>query len=484
VVAGAGDEAMFVKLAARLLKVLPVPGVSRSSDDITSPTVLAHRTLTDLEAMHALVKVEDTDGAAVLSDGQQATVVTDGTDEKQIVRMLTPFFSDALAEATASVSASAATSTTTAAATSADASSALPLVLVNSEQRTWLDHLRPVTAKFHLKPDLFVSWEPFVRFEAAKGGQGTGDEYLFGGLADPALQRDGCVPIILEGKHVPLGNVEFADMVVYHGQLPGLVHGVLFNATHFMLTKAVSGRIFHVTKGRWTQGGTRQLLQKHFADALNNPPLIVEVLGKLLAKLNLITMRRDNSAFLGAGAFGRVFLVREPEGSVRALKVVATESTSISLVDDFNALDLAATLDAPVVNVVQDSLRMHDKFCGGYAMKHVGTPFKTLTKDVLLRIFSSLLALHKAGILHGDARLPNVVNVDDSPRWVDLVNSHFSHQSFPAHARADMRTLAASVLGLKSLDDLPTPLYSAIAAYDITAETAAAVAKVVWTMKN
>ncbi len=47
-----------------------------------------------------------------------------------------------------------------------------------------------------------------------------------------------------------------------------------------------------------------------------------------------------------------------------------------------------------------------------------------------------------------------------------------------------MRTLAASVLGLKSLDDLPAPLYSAIAAYDITAEAAAAVAKVVWTMKN
>ena len=78
-------------------------------------------------------------------------------------------------------------------------------VLVNSENFRWLDNLgAPLRPEMLLKPDLFEAPRVCVKERAGTGKQGSGDCFIFGGLAHRLLQSDGCVRKLFEGKLVLL----------------------------------------------------------------------------------------------------------------------------------------------------------------------------------------------------------------------------------------------------------------------------------------
>ena len=89
--------------------------------------------------------------------------------------------------------------------------------------------------------------------------------------------------------------------------------------------------------------------------------------------------------------------------------------------------------------------------------------------------FASLAALHGCGVVHCDARLPNLVLVDEQPAWIDLnggiLTGPVLATHLPIYSRLDAETLAASVLRLPrgsngQAPQLPQPVAAALAAYD------------------
>ena len=75
----------------------------------------------------------------------------------------------------------------------------------------WLKPLRP---DMRLKPDLFVAPRVCVKERAGTNKQGSVDCFLFGGLAHPRLQSDGCVRLLFEGKLDPLTLAHLGELDV------------------------------------------------------------------------------------------------------------------------------------------------------------------------------------------------------------------------------------------------------------------------------
>ena len=67
---------------------------------------------------------------------------------------------------------------------------ALVLLTSNSEKKSWLDEI--LMAQSNLRtPDIFMTWAPFTKPLASRG---------VSALADRALQLDGCVRAVFQGK--------------------------------------------------------------------------------------------------------------------------------------------------------------------------------------------------------------------------------------------------------------------------------------------
>ena len=410
-------------------KVDAMLSASAPSKDMTSPSVLGGRFLKQLANLGSVVDFAEGSGPSVLTDELQEKINSESEKEEHITHNLTETLWDIVSSA------------------QPNQPNSLPLMLVNSEMAAWLDHLdKPVDKKNLQKPDFFVSWEPFIKFSKLSGTPGHNiAKFLYGGLAHRSLQLDGCVPIVLEGKKTLLDAEDFADMIDYHSHLPGRVNGVLFNNDSFWLTKATDRIIYSVVKCRWTQLGTRSLLQQHFSAVLNAPPL-ADLLSQLVRNLNVKLVRSPDrkSCFLGAGGSGRVFTVQDNAGQIRALKVVAN-CRGPPLRDEFTLLDKAARDGAPVIPPVLESLTLIAGLGGGYLLANVGLPITVSTRDWVFRVFESLRLIHEKGLVHGDARVPNVIDVDGEAQWVDFIGpSPFF--STTEDARNDMKILTASVL--------------------------------------
>jgi hypothetical protein len=465
-------DATAAKVDATAAKVDAIAAAAvPQREHMTSPAVLGSRTLEALQEPGGVFTFEGAPGPPVLGEPELAELqdVREADNESGVVRYLTPKLWDILHSCR-------------------DEPSVAPLrhLLVNSEKNGWLDYLdRTVSADKLQKPDLFVTWEPFVRVSPGSGKQGSGDKFFCGPLAHRTLQQDGCVRAVLEAKKDALSPADFGELVGYHSHLPGRVNGVLFNHTDFWLTEAMNGRVCRVEKCQWGQSGTLPLLQRHFAAVCRPPPLAV-LLAKLLLDLDVTLMRHGDSSFLGAGASGRVFAVQSASGAPQALKVVVHAGSLLSFSNEFALLQAAASSGAPVVEVVPDSLKEYPGLGGGYLMASVGSRVAIDTFARMRRVFDSLQAVHAAGAIHGDARLPNVIEVGGIARWADFVNAAvrpaLQHATFVEHAREDMLTLSCSVLNVGK-ESLPVSVADAVGRYEPHV-SAQAVAEAAWAAKR
>ena len=369
-------------------------------------------------------------------------------------------------------------------------------VLVNGENCRWLDNLvSPLRPDMRLKPDLFVAPRMCVKERAGTDKQGSGDCFIFGGLAHRHLQCDGCVREVFEAKLDPLMLAHLGELVKYHRLIPGECRGMVFNGSQFWLFASFDGHALKLVRGTWAAPGSAHLVRRFFDDQAPPPPPLLPLLRQLLSTLRLCSAPVGGSAFLGAGGSGRVFAVQSNEPATRraqrmALKLVPAAASATWLGDlthEFKALQDAAALGVPVVSVVADSLRVLEGVGGGYLLERCGVPFDaTASLAACSAAFVALSALHARAVVHGDARLPNLLLVDGHAAWVDLsagVLAGLDSHTRAANCRLDMETLALSVLQAAgvTITPLPPSVAAAIAAYsDSVADAVHTLAAAVW----
>jgi len=215
---------------------------------------------------------------------------------------------------------------------------------------------------------------------------------------------------------------------------------MLFNARAFWLFRSVRNTPVSLVEGEWGARGSRALVRRFFEAVPVLPPLVL-LLRQLCRELAVAPRRvaadaggvlrreeeeavaaADASAFLGSGGSARVVCcvsdVGEAVGALRALKVSATLSRA-ELEHEFSTLQAAAAAGAPVVPDVEGSLRhvrLDDGVHGGGAHGGGGVLLSDECARAVLTsctrckaAFRSLWALHAAGFVHGDARVPSLV---------------------------------------------------------------------------
>ena len=124
----------------------------------------------------------------------------------------------------------------------------------------------------------------------------------------------------------------------------------------------------------------------------------------------------------------------------------------------------ASAAGAPVVNVIPGSLIFLSDAAtgryagGGFLLAEVldrasSNSAPATTRALCDEAFEALRALHAAGFVHGDARLPNLLRRrgGGSLVWIDMVvDASCASEPVAALQRADAQTLAASLMGRTS----------------------------------
>jgi hypothetical protein len=476
--AAAQEDTVLRVQEQTVLRMQRLLELERAAASPFSDTTLAHNVLQALRGIPSGIVDFTTgrEGAPVLTEELQAALLEVAKDKMEtgVVHFLTPFLHELCLPPT-------------------HADEPCAPVLMNSERLPWL--VPPSAAQrrdLRLKPDLFLSWRPFGNLRGGAGGGSGGSVDDAGELGGYSLQQAGCVGGLFEAKRSGLGEAAFGELCGYHQCIRGECHGMLFDATSFQLYKSSDGFPISLVKSTWTSPGSAEVVRSFFS-AIREPPLVV-LLRELLKALQVSPYRVGGRCYLGSGAFGHVFTVGSRDLPTRpwALKVVlASGDTPLTHVaTEFANLQEAAARDAPVVHPVADSLRVTSDG-GGYLLESVGQPVRLRSLNDCTTLCASLAALHRAGVIHGDPRLPNVLVVGGELRWIDLLQGGAltAGASFEQLARVDAGILAYSILALGSGVPPPPAVADALQAYVVAGAAAAqvsctALATAVWAART
>ena len=386
-----------------------------------TPAHLGHQNMETLKLLGNVRVLEPGEGPSILTLEQQAELAAlaakGSTPEASIVSYMAPRLR-ALRQPGAG---------------EAGAADPVPLAMVNSEAYVWLVHpaVQGVASQ-RLKPDLFLTWAPFVDV------RGEGQDFPRGVLASPALQKVGCVAELYEAKSKALGTEAFGKQCLYHQCIPGQFKSALFNQEQCWLLETIHSHPVRLLKMDWTTPGSVRELQR-FMGAPTAPPLL-QLLRRVLAQQQLATLSLAGRCHLGSGASGHVFAVHRTSDAARtplALKLVL-EVREGDLHVEFARMQAAAAVGAPVVAPVPGSLCIYSGSAaaasaaasaeapapacasGGYLLSRVGVRFAATKEGGIKVAFAALAALHACRIYHGDARTANLLNIEGQAMWIDL----------------------------------------------------------------
>jgi hypothetical protein len=479
------EEQRRVREDKQLALLSDVVAALRMAPTPTSPAQLAHVTLEAMRAASGDIAASPTEGAPALTAEQQLALrdVSELGGEAGVVKFLTPVLARlCVAEGAGGGGGGGSVS-----------DPCIP-VLVNSERVPWL--VPPAAASrpdLRLKPDLFFSWLPFVALRGGAEGQGgPAGGFIFGALGGPALQKERCAPMMIEAKRGRLCDSDFGELVAYHRCVPGRCHGLLFGSEEFWAYESMHGHPVRLVKDAWAAGGSEGRLRAFFAAASAEPPLVA-LLRRLLRELGAVPRHVKGRCYLGSGAFGHVFTVTLTcDDAPRALKAVLRTEPAPFTAEFTRMCDLAER-GAPIVAPLPHSLRLYEDeagggggggggWSGGYLMQRVGAPHAVGELRSLEAAFGSLRALHLFGAVHGDARLPNLLDMGGGElAWIDLrTAAPTSGEGLPLLKRHDAQTLARSALGLAGHAPLPSAVASALAGWGEAGCGAEEAARAVW----
>ena len=329
------------------------------------------------------------------------------------------------------------------------------LRLINSEQYKWLR-----CASGHrmadMKPDLFSAHHALVEFlPAYNGAPECAVPRSFGKFInwesrtsihciwDAKWQLD----FAGFGEKCKYLQIAGEDTVDYDG-CPAQLKGVLFDIASFWMINSRGGTISNVVKCKWSQYGSKQLLMEFLSIA--DPWLLAA--RALCNDLNVTIVdytasNLKQSAFLGAGANGRVFKLTN--GAVIKI-VVGNESGEV----EKEYIHMEHYQNNPEIRhlvfpVVARSLHMgavNDFYYAGYLLQREGTKLmRPVSQSTKSDLANALYGLHSCGVAHGDARIENVLKVDDKLQWIDFRKSQILTNQI--NRRRDVETLLESVGG-------------------------------------
>ncbi|GMF33009.1 unnamed protein product [Phytophthora lilii] len=290
------------------------------------------------------------------------------------------------------------------------------VVFVNSELYKWLPQSTYGNSNAALKPDGFVTHRGMYHMEPEPNDDVSrvGNSFRFG-KADKALFD--CLVLFESSITNHLGWAPFGQVVRYMQHLfpRGLGSTVLFNRTTFWLINSINGVVVRGITATWVMEGSKALFRDFITKNLS--PWVTRLTAACSA-LNVEVVEGD--AFLGRGAFGRVFKVKRKgqDGDVLALKIVEMSSVG-RLFQEEDAL-VRAQHTGLTIRRVGTATGLSD----GAAMllSPVGEPLSyPTTSQEVKALFDMLWQLHSAGVAHGDPRVPNVIVKDGQRLWIDLV---------------------------------------------------------------
>jgi hypothetical protein len=235
---------------------------------------------------------------------------------------------------------------------------------------------------------------------------------------------------------------------------PLFLRSLLFGRKYFwLLTMDAEGGTFsELSYGQWTDCGSVDVIREFF-ELLPWENAVKRVFSDLassgIAPFDHFAVGSSvDHSFLGQGGMGRVFRGVMSDKSLVAVKVVLPSNVS-QLEKEFQLLKSLESKSLPLVkpcsNFVGDV-----EYGAGYAMQPIGRSLRGADfagkSELLNRVFRSLFQLHFAGVAHGDARLANLLVVDDDHLvWADLsaADEHPGEFAF-LH---DVQTLIKSCIG-------------------------------------
>ena len=393
--------------------------------------------ISELKSVKAYLEVDATEGPTILSaenvrDGLQ--LISNGHKEEHLVALYTPFFQNIIDEV--------------------NHLNHSQLKLVNSENFTWLQVFSSVSNK-DLKPDLFVASHENVLYKAPYANAPVCNSDRAFGKFDKWRCRDSLnsiwdakVNLNDEGMGKVFRYVQIAGQECknYKGNAAPM-RGVVFDAEKMMLITGLRDRICSATVLKLAAAGSREYLidflrQEHdeWAAAVRVSCLKLEV---ALGGIN-VDLVSQSQILLGAGGYGRAYRL---EGG--ALKI----SLGRSMEKEYGLMGHAYLL---CPDYVVQPLKYHEQIgddgnvlFSAYTMADCGRAVdRPVNRAMWDSLTNALFRLHEASLVHGDARLENIVMLDNSLKWIDFYDSFSSaNETNKTARRTDVNALLRSVFG-------------------------------------
>ena len=295
----------------------------------------------------------------------------------------------------------------------------------NSEEYKWIE-TSGKTSIYNDKPDLIICDPAIIKakppFEITNDPalqRMRKDEFRYG-ILSPWKLRD-FVGITCEAKQ-RIDNKGFGEVINYGAHICFGKHGskttrlLLFDKREFWLVHMVRGVVASVTTCKWQEPGSKKILR----DFIRQPALS-KLLMEACQHLHL-TVGTDS--FLGAGAFGFVFRAVRQDGSCVALKLVLEgDDRLLRLAREAEIMQIAHAKCPDEAMGVEDEGFVNFNNGAVLLMSRVGEHYSKLDPQ---SIVDSLRTLHKNNIIHGDARLDNVVCIGGKPCWIDFMDARIS----------------------------------------------------------
>jgi hypothetical protein len=343
------------------------------------------------------------------------------------------------------------------------------LIFVNSEEYAWLESNK-ITNNIQ-KPDGFYAplWvfskktlteAPFI----SRGQQANLDSWYFGVPASTCLFDS----LHIVDCKVTLSKRGYGEHLEHlqrlSGKCKGPAYGMYFGVEGFSLSICAERFLVERIYAKWTDKGSKDLVRDFFCNHKCGWYGVLNLASELGVQIvDPLKFASADTAFLGAGGTGRVIRVVKDDklfGNSRirdviALKVAQAESGHL-LESEFNFMKKHR--DSCECNLlaipIGDSITQSASLCG-YLMKtvgesHVSRNVAMKTTQNLNLVISALYSLHihNPVIIHGDARINNLIVCGTNYIWIDFMVSESSiHDCVEISKANDMATLISSILG-------------------------------------
>jgi hypothetical protein len=240
------------------------------------------------------------------------------------------------------------------------------------------------------------------------------------------------------------GNAAFGELIIHLNHLQDniatkpretiVTRGAVAGKDGIRLVECLLRTPVSVLSVKWTDKGGA----KTFTDFFKSSCMELEhtkgfILDQVCKQLNVLILEsqiqggNEIPCFLGAGAMGKVFRVRNISGKQCALKIVLGETNARSLEREYMIVKKINSVTIPdtgqiIVNAEEYcKVIVEDTIVGaGYLMTPVGTPIDRKDPTHFHLGMKSLFALHQLSYYHGDARAANMLFWEDRVILCDL----------------------------------------------------------------